>query len=283
MALQTFTAGQVLTAAQVTALQSNDFNQTVSTKTADYTLVAADKGTRVEMNSGSATTITVNTDLFNAGDTLFIQNRGAGVCTITAGTATVSTSASLALAEFQGGTLYFVSAGVAIFLPSAPAPASAGGLTLIATASPSAVSSQSFNNVFSATYQNYIIKTALSFTVAQGCPMRLRVGGVDTLGTGYQNQYLTAAITTVSAGRGTGAAEFYWGSSNAGDLFYANIEISNPFEAVRTSFIAQGLTQSPIVDLRAGQHTPTTSFDGITFLAPSGTFTGTIRIYGVQN
>jgi hypothetical protein len=70
------------------------------------------------MNSGSATTITVNTDLFNAGDTLFIQNRGAGVCTITAGTATVSTAGSLALAGFQGGTLYFVSAGVAIFYPS---------------------------------------------------------------------------------------------------------------------------------------------------------------------
>jgi 3D (Asp-Asp-Asp) domain-containing protein len=115
MALQTFTAGQVLTAAQVNALQANDFNQTVSTKTADYTLVAADKGTRVEMNSGSATTITVDTDLFNAGDTLFIQNRGAGVCTITAGTATVSTTGSLALAQNAGGTLYFTSAGVSIF------------------------------------------------------------------------------------------------------------------------------------------------------------------------
>lgn len=115
MALQTFTAGQVLTAAQVTALQANDYNQTVSTKTASYVLVAADKGTRVEMNSGSATTITVNTSLFNAGDTLFIQNRGAGVCTITAGTATVSTAGSLALAQYQGGTLYFISTGVAIF------------------------------------------------------------------------------------------------------------------------------------------------------------------------
>ena len=113
MALQTFTAGQVLTAAQVNALQANDYNQTVSTKTASYVLVAADKGTRVVMNSASATTITVNTSLFNAGDTLFIQNIGAGVCTVTAGTATVS-GASLALAQFQGGTLYFTSAGVSI-------------------------------------------------------------------------------------------------------------------------------------------------------------------------
>jgi hypothetical protein len=115
MALQTFTAGQVLTAAQVNALQANDYNQTVSTKTADYVLVAADKGTRVVMNSGSATTITVNTSLFNAGDTLFIQNIGAGICTITAGTATVSTTGSLELAQNAGGTLYFTSTGVSIF------------------------------------------------------------------------------------------------------------------------------------------------------------------------
>lgn len=113
MAIQTFTAGQVLTAAQVNALQANDYNQTVSTKTADYVLVAADKGTRVVMNAAGATTITVNTSLFSAGDTLFIQNIGAGVCTVTAGTATVS-GAGLALSQFQGGTLYFTSAGVSI-------------------------------------------------------------------------------------------------------------------------------------------------------------------------
>ena len=43
MAKQTFTTGQVLTAAQVNSLQTNDFNQTVSAKTASYVLVAADK------------------------------------------------------------------------------------------------------------------------------------------------------------------------------------------------------------------------------------------------
>jgi hypothetical protein len=115
MAIQDFVSAQILTAAQMDALQANDYNQTVSNKIASYTLVAADKGTRIAMNSASATTITVNTSLFSAGDTLFIQNIGAGTCTITAGTATVSTASSLALAQFGGGTLYFTSAGVAIF------------------------------------------------------------------------------------------------------------------------------------------------------------------------
>lgn len=115
MAKQTFTTGQVLTAAQVNSLQTNDFNQTVSVKTAAYTLVAADKGTRIEFNTSGSVTCTVNTGLFDAGDTLIIQNRGAGAVTITAGTATVNTSATLVLSQYDAGTLYFVSASAAIF------------------------------------------------------------------------------------------------------------------------------------------------------------------------
>lgn len=121
MAKQTFTTGSVLTATQMNDLQTNDFNQTVSQKTASYVLVAADKGTRIEMNAAGATTVTVNTGLFNAGDTLFIQNIGAGACTVTAGTATVNkaTAGSLTLSQYQGGTLYFVSASSAIFFADA--------------------------------------------------------------------------------------------------------------------------------------------------------------------
>lgn len=121
MAKQTFTTGSVLTAAQMNSLQANDYNWTVSQKTASYVLVAADAGTRIEMNAAGATTVTVNTGLFTAGDTIFIQNIGAGACTVTAGTATVNKAAagSLTLAQYQGGTLYFVSASSAIFFADA--------------------------------------------------------------------------------------------------------------------------------------------------------------------
>ena len=115
MAKQTFTTGQVLTAAQMTTLQANDYNQTVSAKTASYVLVAADAGTRITMSNAGATTITVNTGLFTAGDTLIITNIGAGACTITAGTATVSTAGSLILNQYDTGTLYFSSTSAAIW------------------------------------------------------------------------------------------------------------------------------------------------------------------------
>jgi len=116
MAKQTFTTGQVLTAAQMTSLQQTAMGGGDTTaKTTSYVLVAADAGTTVAMNAAGSTTITVNTGLFAAGDTVFIQNRGAGICTITAGTATVNTHGSLALSQYEGGQLYFTATGAAIF------------------------------------------------------------------------------------------------------------------------------------------------------------------------
>ena len=119
MAKQTFTTGQVLTAAQMTSLQQTAMGGGSTTaKTTSYVLVAADAGTVVQMNAAGATTITVNTALFSAGDSVQIQNVGAGVCTITAGTATVSTSAVLTLKQYDAGILYFNSTSAAIFFSS---------------------------------------------------------------------------------------------------------------------------------------------------------------------
>ena len=116
MAKQTFTTGQVLTAAEMTSLQQTAMGGGSTTaKVASYVLVAADAGTVVQMNAAGATTITVNTALFAAGDSVQIQNIGAGVCTVTAGTATVSTAGSLALSQYEGGQLYFNTTSAALF------------------------------------------------------------------------------------------------------------------------------------------------------------------------
>jgi hypothetical protein len=129
MAKQTFTTGQVLTAAQMTSLQQTAMGGGSATaKTASYVLEAADAGATVIMNAAGATTITVNTSLFSAGDTVFIQNIGAGISTITAGTATVNTASSLALAQYESGSLYFTAAGTSIF-SKADGAAAGGGYT----------------------------------------------------------------------------------------------------------------------------------------------------------
>jgi hypothetical protein len=286
MALQTFTAGQVLTAAQVNALQANDYNQTVSTKTDSYTLVAADKGTRVEMNKATATTITVNTDLFNAGDTLFIQNRGAGVCTITAGTATVSTAGSLALAQNAGGTLYFISAGVAVFYASGVA-TTPSGLTLINATSFSAVASQSINDVFTSTYQNYEIRLNVTGKSATGAiNLRYRASGTDNSASTYT--YATiyvrptgasaadAALNTTAAVIGTSAATY-----NVSSI----LQVFNPQLAAYTDVTHQSWSGdgSSFFSYQGGStFSDTNVFDGFTIYPASGTITGTVYVYGLK-
>jgi hypothetical protein len=131
MAKQTFTTGQVLTAAQMTSLQQTAMlGGAASAKVASYVLVAADAGDAITMNNAGATTITANTGLFATGDIVTIINIGTGACTITAGTATVTTSGSLVLAQNQGGVLRFTSPSAAIFLQFAtPASGDIEGVT----------------------------------------------------------------------------------------------------------------------------------------------------------
>ena len=157
MAKQTFTTGQVLTAAQMTSLQQTAMGGGSATaKTASYTLVAADAGTTVIMNSASATTVTVNTSLFSAGDTVFIQNIGAGISTITAGTATVNTASSLALAQYESGNLYFTAAGASIFSKADGAAAGGGKVLQVVSAT-----STTETNVTSTSY----VDAGLSATI----------------------------------------------------------------------------------------------------------------------
>ena len=118
-------------------------------KTASYTLVAADAGTVVSVNSTSATTITVNTGLFSAGDIVTIQNWGSGAVTITAGTATVNTASSLIMPQYDGGVLYFTSASAAIYFDWS---ATASGTTLISRTAFSGSTSAIFDSVFTSTY-----------------------------------------------------------------------------------------------------------------------------------
>jgi len=283
MAIQDFTAGQVLTAVQMDNLQANDYNQTVSTKTASYTLVAADKGTRIVMNSASATTITVNTSLFSAGDTLILQNISTGVCTVTAGTATVSTAGSLAIPQNGSGTLYFTSAGVSIFYPSA-ATATASGLVLVqAETSFSAASSYSANNVFTSTYRNYRI----IFNTTEGAgsvTMKLRAAGTDTT-TNYNSYNVYGTSANLFANNALGTDEWYLCdmTTAADGSGFGVIDILGPQVAFPTTFSGQfygasGADNYFYVD--TGRQNSTTQFDGFTILSTTTGMTGTYTVYG---
>jgi hypothetical protein len=119
MAKQTFTAGQVLTAAQMTTLQANaGWNLDTNTQTGTtYTLVVGDVGEYVTLNNASPITLTVPNAVFSAGDTVNVVQLGAGQVTIAAGAgATVnSQGAKLKLAgQYAAATILFTSSSAAI-------------------------------------------------------------------------------------------------------------------------------------------------------------------------
>ena len=278
MAIQTFTSGQVLTAAQVNALQTNDFNQTVSTKTANYTLVAADKGTRVVMNVSSASTVTVNTSLFSAGDTLVIQNIASNASVVTAGTATVSTAGSLSIPQFGSGILYFTSASAAIFFPSAGLPASSG-LTFVGGGTLSGAST-TISNCFSATYDNYEIIVSGPQAAAGNPALLMTIGAISS-------GYIRGLITNNGAWTYS-SSNSSWELGFAGDASETNVMaqvfLTNPFLVAKKVLLGSSVFPNNTVYEVYGEQETTTSCTSLNITMASSTFSaGNIRVYGYQN
>jgi len=111
MARQTFTAAQVLTAAQMNQLQSSVWSDDVNAQTGTaYTLVLTDAGKQVTMDNASASTLTIPPNAsvaFDVGVRIVVIQLGAGAVTLTAvAGVTISTQAtSLVMAQYQVATL----------------------------------------------------------------------------------------------------------------------------------------------------------------------------------
>jgi len=125
MARQTFTAGQVLTAAQLTTLQDSVWSDDVNSQTGtSYTLVLTDSGKQVTMSNASASTLTVPPNAsvaFAVGVRIQVIQLGAGAVTLTAGSGvTVSeTGNSLVLGQYQSAVLVKQATNTWIVLRSA--------------------------------------------------------------------------------------------------------------------------------------------------------------------
>jgi len=285
MAKQTFTVGQVLTADQMTSLQQTAMGGGSATaKTASYTLVAADAGTTVIMNSASSTTITVNTSLFAAGDTVQIVNQGAGVCTVTAGTATVSTAGSLALSQNEVGELYFLSTSASIFSDYTQGAAASGALTLVKQQTiGSAVSSVTVTSAFSATYDNYLIIVSGGVGSTNG-NTDLTLGSTTTnySYSGFYMQYNSNTVNGSSSAAGSQwFGTYYTTTANSG---YINLQ--SPFLSKNTTYAVNAIQagSNRFVANYTGFLDNTTSYTAFTLSAGGNTMTGgEIRVYGYQN
>jgi hypothetical protein len=75
-------------------------------------LVVGDVTKRTIMNSASATTITVDDSIFTVGDVIQVANKGAGVCTITAGAGVTINTSGVACFGAIWGRLFTCIVGV---------------------------------------------------------------------------------------------------------------------------------------------------------------------------
>jgi hypothetical protein len=125
MARQTFTAGQVLTAAQVTTLQDSVWSDDVNAQTGtSYTLVLTDSGKQVTMSNASASTLTVPPNAsvaFAVGVRVQVIQLGAGAVTLTAGSGVTvnETGNNLVLGQYQSAILVKQATNTWIVLRSA--------------------------------------------------------------------------------------------------------------------------------------------------------------------
>jgi hypothetical protein len=284
MAKQTFTTGQVLTAAQMTSLQQTAMGGGSATaKTASYTLVAADAGTTVIMNSGSSTTITVNTALFAAGDTVLIVNQGAGVCTITAGSATVDTAGSLALAQYETGQLYFLSTSAAIF--SEYTQAAGGGMTLISTTALTG-SSVTLSSISGSYKQLKVVVKNVYGSAADW--VTIRCNG-DT-GSNYSRRLSTVAGTTNAAGTTVQTSHFMTQCPTSSDVAKNAMAVADLYDYTTTTggqlivSAGSGFDSANLFGAwNNGVYFKSAAITSLTIGVVSGTFSGgTVLLYGVS-
>jgi len=286
MAKQTFTTGQVLTAAQMTSLQQTAMGGGSTTaKTTSYVLTAADAGTVVQMNAAGATTITVNTALFEAGDTVQIQNIGAGVCTVTAGTATVSTAGSLALSQYENGTLYFTATGASLFFDTFQS-GGASGLTFIRRTTFSSTAEALIDTLFTTTYSTYlvVIETMTAATGANNALLGLRRNATTTSTSGVYAMLTSAKYndTAIQFNGTTNGA--YATISTYTDGFSAAIWFNNVGTGTSTAARGHGTCTNPA----QGENgtigfvcADNQNWNGFSLKSESSNVSGTVSIYGL--
>jgi hypothetical protein len=171
---------------------------------------------------------------------------------------------------------------------NADAAGGGGGLVHLNTTSFSAVSSQSINNVFSASYRNYkiIVQGSHSSGSAVAINMRMRVGGADNTGANYFYSYNTVDASSVETNVGAGSQSLwivgFWGDGSG----MLDITLTNPNTAARFNFAslfaAAGSTFG-LTGRNAGTFNTATAFDGFSLIPASGTFTGTVSVYGFED
>ena len=162
---------------------------------------------------------------------------------------------------------------------------SVAGLTLITTESFSAVSSVSINNCFTSTYANYLLIFDLTQSASGNLSLRLRASASDNttsnyrVGSYYVSSNNTSGINTASASANTFALANSTG--HHGQILVLSPQLTSNTRFTNLNTFTDAAHAGSVYG--GCVFAATTQFDGFSIYPASGTFTGNVRVYGLQN
>jgi hypothetical protein len=172
--------------------------------------------------------------------------------------------------------------GLVKIIPSSVAVGSGtGSVNALGTVTFSGASSVSLNDVFSTTYDTYLINGMFTASTSLGFRFRYRVAGSDN---STANSYITSRLinydpATVAASVDTDSFGLTVNDIATHGRF--TMTVYDPFTAIQTyADTSLGRAENTLMTRTFTRHTQATSYDGISFIASTGTITGSIKIYG---
>jgi len=169
---------------------------------------------------------------------------------------------------------------------------SSGALTLISATSFSASSAHNVDDVFSATYDNYLIlitPTAMSTNLYVS--MRMRVSSSDNSSNNYGWSVVeNSSSSSAPAGNYSNGLISSWYLMNGDGANFVNgyIEmiIRSPYLSARTAYnsrVASNQSTNSYQNHGGGMLSVNTSYTGFTLIPTAGNMTGNVKVYGYAN
>ena len=163
----------------------------------------------------------------------------------------------------------------------------ANGLVHIAKQTFSAVSSVSFDDCFSSSYNVYRLQGSFNGSSSlSSVDMTLRVGGVNATGSDYTRVVITGDGTGITQSKNTlSVFRSFVGYTETGSRStYSEIWLFNPADTTYTTGLANIMYDSngSTLTIKHTQvHALSTSYDGFSILPQSGTITGNFNVWGL--
>jgi hypothetical protein len=144
------------------------------------------------------------------------------------------------------------------------------------------------NGCFISTYENYLLLINIPTGGAGNHILQLAAGGTLTSAANYDTQVFSSSSASVTAG--TSLAATSWSAMGAAAAIHdSNWYLYRPQLAVATvgdmSVLStpNPMTTSAVFSKKGFLHRLGTSYDGFVLTTSSGTFSGSIRVYGYNN